>query len=352
MDLACPYDGGDLARPAGDRLSCRQGHDFPIVHGIPVLLRADVSPTHQLWRTTPANVSRLSAQPLERLEDNIVDSFVERSLVATSGNLYRRITLPLPRYPIPRFPLPDGRDRTLVDVGSNWGRWALAAARAGYRCVAVDPSLHAALAGTRVARQLRLPVSYVVADARHLPFPRDSFDVCFSYSVLQHLDKSVVEEVLREVGRVTRPQATIAIQMANGLGLRRIADGRSRACARRSRPSRVAAAHRTIFACGSGRRRSCLPRSNACSGQRGCRRTDSCRSMPRPAMSICCRASARAWCGCRSCLRPGACRAGRGARRRQRARRSHERETRGDNRRLARNVRTGWRAPGAWRAWQ
>src|SRR4029079_17588553 len=103
-----------------------------------------------------------------------VDPFVERWLVATCGRLYRRCSLPLAHYPIPDVDLPEGNlpegnTRTFLDVGSNWGRWALGATRAGYEAVAVDPSLEAALAGARVARQPALPVHYVVRDVRDRP---------------------------------------------------------------------------------------------------------------------------------------------------------------------------------------
>ena len=222
-NLVCPYDGSSLAA-AEQRRVCPAGHDFPVVHGVPVVLRHDVPPTHHLWRTTADDVARQAARPLFDVAagDSAIDPFVERWLVATCGLLYRRYRRPLARYPIPEIGLPPGEGRALLDVGSNWGRWALAAARAGYRVVAIDPSLEATLAGRRIARQLELPVAYVVGDARHLPFRSDAFDVCFSYSVLQHLDKGVVGEVLREIARTSRGGATIRIQMANLLGLRQL----------------------------------------------------------------------------------------------------------------------------------
>lgn len=222
-NLACPYDGGPLTA-AGKRRVCPAGHDFPVVHGVPVVLRHDVPPTHHLWRTTAEDIQRHAGRPLFNVgaKDSAVDQFVERWLVATCGRLYRRYRQPLARYPIPDIGLPPGEGRVLLDVGSNWGRWALAAARAGYRVVAIDPSLEATLAGTRVARQLELPVAYVVGDARHLPFRTDAFDVCFSYSVLQHLDKGVVRETLAEIRRVVRRNGAVRIQMANVLGARRL----------------------------------------------------------------------------------------------------------------------------------
>jgi ubiquinone/menaquinone biosynthesis C-methylase UbiE len=118
--------------------------------------------------------------------------------------------------------LPEGRGRIFLDVGSNWGRWSLAAAQLGYRAVAIDPSLEAVLAGVRVARQLGLPVGFVVADARHLPFRENIADVIFSYSVLQHMDKGVAHDLLKEIARVSRYGGLVKIQMANQYGIRQL----------------------------------------------------------------------------------------------------------------------------------
>ncbi len=133
-----------------------------------------------------------------------IDEHVRRSIVKTHGNLYRRARLT--RYPIPTFPLGPGEGRSLLDLGSNWGRWTIAASRAGYRATGIDPSRKAVAAARRVAEQLGVEAEYVVGDARELPFPDSAFDVVFSYSVLQHLPKDDVRVVAGEIERVLRPR--------------------------------------------------------------------------------------------------------------------------------------------------
>ena len=78
------------------------------------------------------------------------------------------------------------------------------------------------LAGKRIAQQLNLEVAYVVGDVRHLPFRADSFDVVFSYSVLQHLDKQVVQNALEQMARVNAAGGSIRVQMANVLGIKQL----------------------------------------------------------------------------------------------------------------------------------
>jgi SAM-dependent methyltransferase len=149
--------------------------------------------------------------------DGAIDSYVERSIVKTHGNLYRG--RPLTRYPIPSFPLGPGDGHALLDVGCNWGRWTIAAAQAGYRATGLDPKEKAVAAARRVAEQLGVEADYVVGDARQLPFPDDSFAAVFSYSVLQHLAKADVRTAVAEIGRVLRPGGTAWIEMPSRHGL-------------------------------------------------------------------------------------------------------------------------------------
>lgn len=145
-----------------------------------------------------------------------IDEHVRASLIKTHGNLYRGVELT--RYPIPPFPLPDGDGRALLDIGCNWGRWTVAAARAGWRPTGIDLAKKSVGAARRVAEQLGADAEYVVADARELPFADGSFDAVFSYSVLQHLAKEDVPRVVSEIDRVLRPGGLAWIEMPNARG--------------------------------------------------------------------------------------------------------------------------------------
>jgi SAM-dependent methyltransferase/uncharacterized protein YbaR (Trm112 family) len=218
--LVCPSDHGELAKKDG-RLVCPSGHEYPVVEGVPVLLVKDVEQTAP-WATRSIERAESWAQseaPEEPVGDE-VHPHVQELVAATSGYLYQPLVHKLSRYPIPELRLPDGDGRRLLDLGCNWGRWTIAAARKGYRPVGIDPSIDAVLAAKQICRQLGLPASFLVADARYLPFRDASFDVVFSYSVLQHFSKENACAAISEAGRVLRPNSVCLIQMPNAFGLR------------------------------------------------------------------------------------------------------------------------------------
>jgi SAM-dependent methyltransferase len=149
-----------------------------------------------------------------------VDPFVQKEIIKTNGNFFRHLEGRLQRYPVPEFRLEPRGGGHLLDIGCNWGRWTLAAARKGYRAIGLDPSLEACLAARRVAAQLGMNTAFVVGDARKLPFPDGMFDAVFSYSVLQHFDKSDARLALQEMGRCTVTSGVVLVQMPNTYGVR------------------------------------------------------------------------------------------------------------------------------------
>jgi SAM-dependent methyltransferase/uncharacterized protein YbaR (Trm112 family) len=217
--LVCPRDHTRLA-VGGDRIVCREGHEYPLVDGIPVLVLEELEPTQPGYWAKPEQIAAVRSEQPQTAPADGIDPYVADLILGTHGNLYRRVPRRLPRYPIPPFPLAGGAGRTLLDIGCNWGRWTLAADRAGFDAVGIDPSFEAIAAAARIAAQLGASTRYAVADARALPFADAAFDVAFSYGVLQHFSKADAGAVLREVARVVTPGGETWMQMANALGLR------------------------------------------------------------------------------------------------------------------------------------
>ncbi len=253
--LVCPRDHQDL-REAGGRLVCASGHKYPVVDGVPVMLLDDVAQTMPIAdaslararAATFANLANLvngvtsAADPaspdlyLETLgitdEErtrlnalaasgrNPIDPVVAFMVGATSGYMYRHVIGTLASYPIPELRLPPGHGKSLLDIGCNWGRWSIAAARKGYDVVGIDPSLGGVMAARRVSRSLGLSCRFIVGDARYLPFRAGSFDDVFSYSVLQHLSREDVGLVVKGIGRTLATGGTSFVQMPTIFGVR------------------------------------------------------------------------------------------------------------------------------------
>jgi SAM-dependent methyltransferase/uncharacterized protein YbaR (Trm112 family) len=216
--IVCPADRTAL-EPDGDELVCAEGHRFPYVDGIPVLLTDELPATHPVFGVS---LERARAGGGERFElaPGEIDPTVQGAVSATCGTLYQPLAGRLERYPIPVLRLPRRNGDLLLDVGCHWGRWSIAAARKGYTTVGIDPSLEGIEAARRVAKQLGLDSHYLVGDARTLPFRDDVFDVTFSAGVLQHFAKDNVRLAVAEMARVLKPGGTSLVQMPNALGVR------------------------------------------------------------------------------------------------------------------------------------
>ncbi len=219
--LVCPRDKKEL-RFERTHLVCDSGHRYAVIEGIPILLVSEAEQTH-IEGTRALGVAEFgdaSQLPQFHVAANEIDPFVRNAIGATNGGLYAHLVGNLQEYPIPRLRLPAGAGRRFLEVGCNWGRWCIAAARAGYRPIGIDPSLKSIRAANRVGRQLGVNAGYVVADARFLPFRDETFDQVFSYSVLQHLSKENARASLSEIRRALRKGGNALIQMPNVFGAR------------------------------------------------------------------------------------------------------------------------------------
>lgn len=237
--LVCPRDHAPLWSRRG-ALECEQGHRYPVIDDVPVMLVDDAPPTfeqataalgraaddeqnpraRQLHLETVGITDEQKRGVLELLDrGSSIDPVVAYLVAATNGLMYRDLVGTLTTYPIPEIPVPSGGG-LLLDVGCSWGRWTIAAQRRGYTAVGIDPSLGAVMAARRVARQLGVAARFVVGDARYLPFLSGQFDRVFSYSVIQHFSRADAREAIAEMGRVLRPGGDSLVQMPTRHGVR------------------------------------------------------------------------------------------------------------------------------------
>ena len=217
--LACPHDHTKL-RVEKDALVCERAHQFCFEDGVPVFAenpRREPVPLNMWPCPRPDDGAHAAAQ------GEPIDPFVNDWIVNTNGNLYWRVRGRLPRYPIPNWPFGPGGGKVLLDIGCSWGRWSIAAARAGFAPVGADVHVDALAAAERVSRQLEVRADFICCDAERLPFQTGSVDFVFSYSVLQHLDKSKVHGIFQEISRILQPGGVCLVQLPNAFGLLSIA---------------------------------------------------------------------------------------------------------------------------------
>ncbi|MEE3719028.1 methyltransferase domain-containing protein [Tumidithrix elongata RA019] len=238
--LRCPVTNSAMTQEGKFYVSA-EGIRYPIVQGVPVLLAPRTEST--LWvadaslraaKEDPENEYHedtigITPQELvglkERLEKHSessepVDPIVSFLIGATSGYMYTEQIGKLKTLPIPNIRIPEGNGQVLLDIGCNWGRWSIAAARAGYKVIGIDPSLGAVLAAKRLARDMGLDAEFIVADALQLPFASNTFDVVFSYSVLQHFSPENAIIAIQQAASVSKPNAKLLVQMPNCFGIR------------------------------------------------------------------------------------------------------------------------------------
>jgi ubiquinone/menaquinone biosynthesis C-methylase UbiE/uncharacterized protein YbaR (Trm112 family) len=234
--LACPRDHSEL-RLQNNHLCCAQGHKYPTVSGVPIFLLPEKQQTIGIAAASlnaaetaiggPLFVDTLGLSEEEKrgierdwVPGARIDAVISHLIGATSGCGYVSLIGRLTNYPIPNIPVGNGRGELLLDIGSNWGRWSVSAARKGWRVVGVEPSLGAILAAQRAFFGMNLDIAFVCGDARFLPFKADMFRCAFSYSVIHHFSKTDAERSIIELGRVLRRGGFAKIQMAHKGGLR------------------------------------------------------------------------------------------------------------------------------------
>jgi len=234
--LCCPRDHSELRLESG-HLVCSGGHRYPIVSGVPVFLLAEKEQTIGIAAASlkaaesaiggPLYVDTLGGTEEEKRgierawsAGGNIDPVISYLIKETSGWGYLNLIGRLESYPIPEIPVENGNGELLLDVGSNWGRWSVSAARKGWRVVGIDPSLGAILAARRAFPSQMLDMTFVCGDARFLPFKANLFRCAFSYSVIQHFSETDAERSIGELGRVLRRGGFAKIQMAHKGGLR------------------------------------------------------------------------------------------------------------------------------------
>lgn len=103
----------------------------------------------------------------------------------------------------------------VLDVGCGMGVQAAVWAEDGYRVTAVDLDPDLIRLGSENAASARLPIDFRVGSAEKLPFDDDSFDVCMTIELIEHVEDWT--KCLDEACRVLRPGGVLALTTSNVL---------------------------------------------------------------------------------------------------------------------------------------
>ncbi|KPQ43980.1 MAG: ubiquinone/menaquinone biosynthesis methyltransferase [Candidatus Methanoperedens nitroreducens] len=125
-----------------------------------------------------------------------------------------------PFYDIGTIPISGLRDKAVnftnagmgskfLDVATGTGKQAFAFAKRGYDVTGID--LSEAMLKVAIKKNKCENAKFALADATNLPFKNRSFDVsCISFA-LHDMPLTIIEKVLKEMARATKPQGMIII---------------------------------------------------------------------------------------------------------------------------------------------
>ena len=107
----------------------------------------------------------------------------------------------------------DVQGKDVLEIGCGMGTHAGLLAKAGARLTAVDLTSRAVETTSRRFETFGLAGKIQIADAEHLQFPDQSFDMVWSWGVIHH--SSSMETCLSEIYRVLRPGGRLLLMVYN-----------------------------------------------------------------------------------------------------------------------------------------
>ena len=107
----------------------------------------------------------------------------------------------------------DLRDLKVLDVGCGMGVQAMIWAKDGHRVTGMDIDLTLLEVGRKCAEEEQLDIHWVQANVTELPFSDNSFDLCLSIELLEHVAEW--EASLHQISQVLRPGGILLLTTTN-----------------------------------------------------------------------------------------------------------------------------------------
>lgn len=145
---------------------------------------------------------------------------VQQQIAATNGKHYTDKVGKLNDYPIYELPVPPVASGLMLDIGTGWGRWLIAGANKGYIPVGVDLRLEFCEASLSTLKALGKYGYVVAADLKNLPFKSNTFDLVWSFSVIQHTHKDRLISCLHHINRIIKTGGYTYLEFPNKNGIK------------------------------------------------------------------------------------------------------------------------------------
>lgn len=165
----------------------------------------------------------LSYSPQPENYSSNIPWIVQQQIAATNGIHYIDRLGKLKDYPIfelPVLPVKRNENKLFLDIGCGWGRWLIGGHNKGYIPIGIDLRLEFCKVSRTVLSDLGKNGYTVVADLENIPFEQNTFDLIWSFSVIQHTHNNRLTNCLNHIGRILKPNGFTKLEFPNKNGFR------------------------------------------------------------------------------------------------------------------------------------
>jgi len=109
-----------------------------------------------------------------------------------------------------------GLNKKTLEIGSGTGLQSCFISYFGIEVISIDRDVKVAKMASKVSRYYNSKdVSFVVADARYLPFKNKTFGLSFSQGLLEHLNNETIEEIVLEAKNTVNGKILFSVPSIN-----------------------------------------------------------------------------------------------------------------------------------------
>ncbi len=162
---------------------------------------------------------KLAYQPMPAGYEGKLPWTVQQQVAATNGIQYIDRIGKLTDYPEFELPVNKVSSGIMLDIGTGWGRWLIAANKKGYIPVGADLRLEFCQTAINTMKAKGVYGYTVVADLKELPFKENCFDLVWSFSVIQHTHKDRMMACLKHIKRILKSGAFLKLEFPNSNGI-------------------------------------------------------------------------------------------------------------------------------------